>query len=605
MPRKRLRADWLVRVYKFHATPVDELPPQLWQQAQAMKALWNRLVELREGAIERSAPFNERIKRAQADEDKEAERAAKAERAALWKEFEAALLEAVRTPETKEALGWEAREWIYDRFRTASSAALKRRGRLKFKGRLEQVVIPHRYTGGGVSVAKLFTSRRGKVRINPLDPDVYAGQEWQRRQARATRAVFGLSAATAAEASEFAFVVTMHREVPSTAVLKTASWCGHRHPIRGWQWSLQLSVELPPDTLSAAAVTELGAPSAPQEETARANRPETLNDCRPAAGLDFGWRKMDGYLRVGVLHGTDGRTFELRLPLAETAGKDVRRTNRLIARHAARAGRTPDLLPTTIADIWALQSQTDQMLEETKAGLRELLSVEMVPADVRGVLTNLTKVRNGGLVRLLRALGAVTGENGHAAAPVPVEIVQARDMLAAWLVETDRARKRISDTRDRLLRRRRWYYENIAAWLAANYGQLVWEEDLGLQEMVEQTPKLSAGGPDAALKLAAKYRAWASLSELRQMVRRRAQELPEWLVKGSKHRTTTACEICGETSEPTALLVVECPRGHRTDQDVRAAKNLLAQLGAVPVGARFVGQAVSVPRALRDVVVEI
>jgi hypothetical protein len=597
MPRKRLREDWLVRVYKFHATPVGELPQQLWLQARAMQALWNRLVELREAALERSAPFNERVRLAKEAGDKAGEKAAKEERAALWKEFEASLVEALRARETKADLGWEAREWVYDRFRTASSAALKRGGRLKFKGRLEQVVIPHRYTDGGVPVEKLFVSRRGKVRLNPLDPDVYAGQEWQRRRARVTRGVFGLSVgAGEAEAGEFAFVATLHREVPSTAVLKTASWCGRRHPVRGWQWTLQLSVELPPDAARVAA--------AAGGETPEVARQEIFDDSRPSAGIDLGWRKMDGYLRVGVLHGSDGRTFELRLPLSDTAGKDARRINRMIARHAAREGRTPELLPTTLADVWELQSKTDLMLEETKAGVRELLTAEMVPEEVRGVITNMTKVRNGGLVRLLRALREVAGENGGAPG-VPVEVTRARDLLGAWLAETDRARKRISDTRDRLLRRRRWYYENVATWLAASYGRVAWEDDLGLKEMAEEAPKLSMDGADAALKLAAKYRGWASLSELRQAVRRRAQEMPGWLVKGGAYRSTIECEVCGEECEPTSQLMVKCPRGHRADQDVRAAKNLLAQITGGETAARFAGRSVSVPDALRAVVVEI
>ncbi len=46
--RKRKR-DWPVAVYKFWARPL-ELPQEMWETADAMRGLWNRLVALYEDA---------------------------------------------------------------------------------------------------------------------------------------------------------------------------------------------------------------------------------------------------------------------------------------------------------------------------------------------------------------------------------------------------------------------------------------------------------------------------------------------------------------------------------------------------------------------------
>jgi len=614
MARKRLREDWLIRVYRYHATPTGDLPQQLWTQAKAMQALWNELVAGRdelirdtEGLSKEIAALRKEIKLSNPAELKDRLARLLEERKTFYDQFESNVRETMREPEVTTQLGWEGREFVLDRFRTASAKAFKDGATLHPKRFLDRIVIPHRYTSGGIPAEKLYETK-GKVRLDPLDPDVYEGQEHQRRRSRTTRGVFtispGSSRGSVDQAEEvfastvFSFHVTMHRPLPANAILKYASWCGARHPVRGWQWTLQLTVELPPSAVSQNSPSLTA--KAPDVALDKLER-----DPRPDAALDLGWRRLDDYLRIGILLSTDGAVYEIRLPLAGTANKDVRRLHRMIAKRAERTGEPLVRLPTTIFEIWELQTQTDLELEYVKEQLRAVVSKEMVPEDVQGVITNLSKVRAGGLRKLQRALGVeLAGDHVPVADIAPLEA--ASELLTEWRTGSERARKLISDTRDRLQRRRRWYYEQIARWLANNFRRLIWEGDLSLREMAEQTPRLSAAGPDAALKEAAKFRQYASLYELRSRIERMSA-LPDnngWLIPGKKNRTTSECDECGAACKSSASLYVTCENGHRRDQDVRSTRNLLAQIVDAP---RLPGLAsargVTIPRELRGIIV--
>lgn len=571
--RKRIREDWLIRVYKYSARPIGDLPQELWDQAKAMNRLWNALVEVRELALIEIADLYKQEKDAEergaADEIADYKR----QRAERWKLLDKELRDKTAGREFKSICGWEAREAILDRFRTAAREAIKRGGTLKPKrGPLDYISIPHRFTAGGVDVASIFNNRGSRINIIPLDGDVYADQSWQRRLARETPGTFGVGVDSK---TLIRYRVVLHRPLPPESVVKSVRWCGVKHPTRGWVWTLQFTLELPPGK---------------QEDNG------CLREIKPAAGLDLGWRKFQDYLRIGVLYTTAGQSIELRLPLTNTSNKSMRRLNAWISRVGGEGAK---MLPTTLEDIWALQRQSDERLDAVKETIRSCgLKPEMLVEDVQGILTHLVKVRAGGLVRLMRSLDPVAnGGNGNGAHN-PAQ--KARMALDGWFEEHERARAMINDTRDRLLRRRRSLYENIGVWLRDTFNYIVWEDKLDLKQMASEAATASLDSDDAALKLGAKYRQWASISELRSIIVRGAND--GWLVKGVAGWTTVECDVCGASCEPTSRLIVICPEGHKQDQDVRAARNLLNQLSSDAIVDKGKNR-VAIPAHLANVIV--
>lgn len=465
-----------------------------------MQWLWNELFAIRERARVAAA---------------EIPREDKKRRAAVWSSFEDEVEAFLNGEEVKGRLGWEAREFVADRFRTASRKAAKEHAELKQKRRLDKIIIPHRFTGGGLEVEKFWGGRRAGLQIERIAPEAYSDQRNQTRRMRRTFGRYGV------DGTQFQFRAYLHRPLPEGSVVKQVAWSSLRHPTRDWQHSLLVWVEEPPPETAA------------REQT------------NQVAALDLGWRKFPEYLRVGLLYDTAGNVIEFRLPLAETSNVQTRR----------------DELPDTYADIQRLTVEVSKLVDETKEGLRELLPGAL-PDEAQTLVSRMTQLRQGGLVRLLGALERDGGE----------ELAGAVEFLRGWKDKNDRLRKRINDTRDRLLRRRDGAYRNLALWLCRTYDRVIWEGDLSLKDMAE-----NATG-DEALENAAKYRAWASLYVLRSAVKEAAAKLGAELVPGETAGTTTTCMECGRECEPTARLKIKCPVGHEADQDIQASYNLLNQI---------------------------
>lgn len=544
MPRKRSRPDWPITVYRFWTKPIGTLPQAAWDQAKSMQWLWNSLVERRRSLDQEISKLEDKAlaKELRADFDEEV------------KDF-------LRSTEVKERLNWEAIEAVAERFATASreiakkqvawarlpaaDRAIKRRPELRFSGRLEHINLPHRYTGGGIPASKLFSPRSSRCRLDPVPDSAYSANTREHRRERMTRGVFGLPGNESIQ-----FHTILHRPIPSDAIVKIVSWVGRLHPTHGWNWSLNITVETP-------------AYEPRQHFTGR------------GAGLDIGWRKMDGYLRVGILRDTDGHTVELRLQLDETA-----------------TSRSKWLgLPATIDDIYELDSRIAGRVEAAKDALRKL-DWEKLPPQASSSLAHLQTMRQGGLVKLMRTLEARDEADGD-----ENTTQQALELLRAWRVENDELRRSRTLGLDRLVGRKRWIYENIAAWLAERYDLVIWEGELDLKRMAENVKG------DVALEAAARYRQWAAPSELRHHIRRAFAKSGARLIDEEAAWSTRRCAECGEMAEPSARLILTCPNGHKFDQDKNAASNFLQLLPNDFTILRHKGEPVKVPKELERAVV--
>ncbi len=267
-----------IKNYQYHVQLNKEtIPDESWNQARAMNRLWNKFVEMR---VEFLAAVAELY------QDKAKHRA---EINARWKEFDNSLVETTRLAESKAELGWEAREGVLERFRTASARALKTGAELRFKSqRLTQISIYHRFSSGGLDTKQIFAGKSKKLKLTGLPAEVYLSESHQnRRHNRFSRGVFGTDLAD----TPLPVSIYLHREIP-TGKLKIAQLVGKLDELtRDWNWTLVLAID----------TAEI----------------EFLSEIKPVAALDLNWRRRGDYLRIGYLKDTAGNRLEIRLPFVE------------------------------------------------------------------------------------------------------------------------------------------------------------------------------------------------------------------------------------------------------------------------------------------------
>lgn len=428
-----------------------------------------------------------------------------------WEQFNRDVIAAA----AKSTLEWEARGEVLDRFQTASRRAFREGATLRPRYWLDKIQIPHRFTGGGMPVGKFFAQKRGeRIRIEPVEPTAYELTYNPRRRATATRGLFGLDGGVA-----IPFMCHLDYPIPTGAIVKKALWCGTHNRFRKepWQWSLQLVLEVPPVTLAVPV------------------RADTTT-----AGLDLGWRLMgEGeYLRIGFLTDSAGRSLELRLPMLGTGTSD----------YGMQRALRYERMVTTIYDVWELDEKIGIGVEECKEKLRGVL--DTLPPGF-------PQMRQGGLKKLLREWQE-KAEQGSACA-----------ILREWEAKDFKLWRVRAQVYERLLKRKHWLYRNLAQWLTKTYRTIVWEGDLSTRRLAQQEE-----GP--TLKHAAKFRQWAAIGELRSYIVYAAKKNGCDILGPAGAYSTRQCWECGDlVEEKTAALFLECPNGHRWDQDWNAAQNLL------------------------------
>lgn len=519
MARRRLRQEWPVLAYKFWIQPMH-VPQQVWDTAKRMQEVWNRLVDLRDAV-------SERIKTAEPAPGED-------EKRAIYAELDFALRQAVNQSE----LNWECRELILDRFKVAvqrtissikNGAPPREVGGPKKRSRLSKVIIPHRYTGGGAPVSRFLKPTPPKsikrFWLKPAAQPAYVDNARAHKRLRYTEGIFGL------DGVKMPFRAVIHRQIPHEAIVKNIILMGNHSRQFGWEWSIVFICELPPTN-------------------------PAIGSSGRFCGLDLGWRKFDTYLRIGMLVDNAGSVLELRLPL-DMSNQRTRRFNRWIE----QAGRPDaDKIYESWEDLRAATALADKSLESLKAELSRLAKPLPLPDDIRSTLSQITPMRQAGLLRLLEALEqANIGED-------------LQTLISDWKETDDRARRRIHSARLRLIRRRRTLYHNLAAWIANNYDIISWEAGLGIRAMAEED------GKRMVLKRADRYRHIAAIGEFKKLLKHQAQKRHAMIIDGVAAYSSTTCFSCGMRAEPGPALMLECPNGHSFDQDENAARWFLAKI---------------------------
>ncbi|MBI4468384.1 MAG: transposase [Acidobacteria bacterium] len=110
------------------------------------------------------------------------------------------------------------------------------------------------------------------------------------------------------------------------------------------------------------------------------------------------------------------------------------------------------------------------------------------------------------------------------------------------------------------------------------------------------------------LKHADRYRQIAAIGEFKSILQHQARKRHARLLDGEAAYSTITCFTCGARAEGGAALVLQCPNGHKFDQDENAAKWFLARIGQEgritlnlrPRPASLVPQRVEVPVYLKS-----
>jgi hypothetical protein len=491
MPRKpRRHPDYGLKNYTYAATIVGPIPQAVWDTGRSMQALWNQCVELYDALPD--------------------------ERPRGWLgALEAAAYALCKAEGTRAGLSGWCKMVVFDRFMTTLKRSRQHQGgpptahhglrRLYFPTRPSQPDTPPQ------ALARLTTRTACAI----LPPD--EGHHHQRAYLRVGGVLVPL-------------LVNLHRPLPPTGFVKVVALAGQFEPsLRrpgedGWQWTLQVVMELPPPPARPAA--------------------------RRVCGLDLGWRVREGGLRIAVV--TDGRsTWEWLLPF-DLAGSDLRRRQRFFAAHGERLEATSNW-----RELWTRQEDIDLALEQCKDALRQV-DTSAWPDDALASLPHLTRMRASGLRRLVRTLHTA----GLACPP-----------LEAWEpLHTARVR-RLRAGQLRVSRIKRHTYRLLAHWLAAHYDVVAVEGDLSLKALAEQETR-----GEHALAEAQKYRQMAGLSLLKRLIGEQCRQAGRTLLACAAAYTTRTCATCGAVQEVTAALYATCPNGHREDVDVTAASNLYAEV---------------------------
>jgi hypothetical protein len=451
--RQRKRADWPIIVYQYWVRLEYDawasLPEGVKREAEAMRALWNQLVEAflhrHAGSQEVSALSSlptESQQQTQADPPVPPAASQHSQQMlATIPDKQSVSSHSLVVPadlapqqpqssfliETRQIIAnapvtWANKQFVTTQFQTAVSRFFKGKSRppRRKTGELQRVHFHHRFTEGGLPIAQLF-GRSRRLHLASPQSDVMTSACFQQQPHKRiqTTGIFQVGDET------LSFDTIIHRPLPSTAYLKAAtlvgqqieksgyrlqlSGDGHHTPAR-WRWSLHLTLEIPHfmENLDGK----------PEQEA-------VLDvDCQFTHSEQF---------RIAKLTDTNGREESIVLPLAIFQEWQRKR---------------------------ALQSKVDKLLVDTKMRLKNLENVEPQPLSTASLFAHLESSRAPGLWRVLEVLE----RSGHSGLSLSV--------LQQW---ADYSTKLLHEARGlerRYLGHRDWFYRNTALHLCQRYQRL-------------------------------------------------------------------------------------------------------------------------------------
>jgi Putative transposase DNA-binding domain len=573
MPRKRLR-DWPVRVYKYGArldteTPHhnrEDWPPALRHVTEAQRDLWNTLVDRFAAhrdqydalirADETLGPLRQAIddatqdlEQAQADAKawrqdnrrkalpddvalalarvkatlqhaRAAFKAAKAEQSLTLRASSSQLLDtlfAEKNALVKDApLPWYNARLVGDSFERSVKMFLKGKGGPpKPHHHLTQAHFTYHFTGPPLTWEQLCSGKTSMVSIAPVPDLVWDTTKPQSVRRRAGRTT-GMLRIT--DDDTLTFRLTVMQRPPTGALIKGVELVGRemlratRRSHSRWRWDFMLVCEIEPRT----------------DDGYGGVRPQAR------AALDLNWRLLDddSLRALTVYDGTE--TYDIRFPSA------------LVQRWRF---------------VKELEQGISQELEDTKKALWTLWESDPLPPDVAPPLAGWHLMGQGALHRLLRVVDALPPALSSRAATLPI--------LERWEHRTYKLWREMRGVQGRLDRAKAQWYAETAKQLCTRYGAIAIEA-LDMPRMASTETEKSA-----RLEASMQYRQLLGPGALLTRLTHTAQREGVLLVPVDPAWSTRTCPTCGirlRKEDQTGEIWLECPQGHRYDQDAAGSR---------------------------------
>lgn len=422
--RPRKRANWPVLVYRYWVAPEcdtwERLPSVIQQEAEAMRALWNQLVV---AFAQRQAAYHNAVAALATTtgtvEPSSAHTTAKPPPLAL-RQLQQTFLKTTQAVSKASSVTWANKQFVTTQFFAALTRYFKKQGDppRQRHGEFREVHFQHRFTEGGLPIERIFGHSQ-RLNLAPVAPEAFAPNLSQRQQKRLART----QGTFQVHGCVVPFHTILHRPLPSGAYLKVAaligkrtgqsgyrvdSTGGHSTPTR-WDWSLQLTLEVPP-----------------QQPVTREHK--------ATAALQIRCELIDErHVSFAILTDPSGREETLFLPEAILASWHHKRS---------------------------LQTQADRLLEATKQQLQEIpLTEQSLGTQQR--FSHLRVAHAPGLWRILHALEEErTSES-------------ALQILRHWAICSTKLLREARGVEQHYLGYRDWFYHNLALQLCHRYQQLV------------------------------------------------------------------------------------------------------------------------------------
>lgn len=288
------------------------------------------------------------------------------------------------------------------------------------------------------------------------------------------------------------------------------------------EWSVQVTLEIP-------------------------RHEEPLPPTDACIGIDLGWRRVDGRLRVAVGHTSDGEVRELYLP---------------------------DHWLRTVEVIEEAQSERDRARNAVREALVGYLAErgDAVPGEIRAQVENLAYWLS--YERFRRLFDAWVRHPGDE------EIYL---VLRSWRYSDVRAEQTVRYHTVRLMRQRLDLYRVWARRIADSY-RWIGVEDMNIAAMRREGDGCNGareeGEDNRSVNI--RWRNLASIGLLRSCIAAAAEYR---CVQVPTEATTSRCVACGAEDgipeDARAQVIVRCQHcGRTSDQDVNAAKNIVARIPA-------------------------
>lgn len=514
--RKRKRPDWQVKVFRFAIKPIGEIPQEIFSTAKRMQIGWNKLVDLREDIRKRIADF------IIANPNLEETELSKAKKE-MWASFDKEAKQILNAEEFN--FNWESKQEIIDRFN--KSISLKQHPKKQYK--LMNFSLLRIFGEGGREIDKLFKKDVSAISIRPVKEEMYNGYTAWHQRMKGSKGYFEVNKDIRLN---FSFSLSMY--IPRDGFLKRANIIARKNSL-GWRWWLVLTCEYPPTIIQNVLPDKI-------------------------CGLDLGWRRFEEYIRIGMLVDQEGNTRELKLPLGYT--------NNTIRKTLSKFPVNERKPLSTWADLEEFNQKIGLEVEALKTKIKNEVVMDLLPEEIKSSITHITMMRQNGLKRLLFEMeqAGVNGKNQKVV-----------DALRDWVKLNTILEQKLQRGRDRLLRNREIQYRALSKELSNSYSCIAWESDLDLKTMAEDKDQLKIS-INPALKNSMYYRHTVSLYTFRSYLKDASNKSGASLSLTKAKNTTIKCCICNGDIINDGKLIQACTNGHKLDQDINAAVNLLKKV---------------------------